>query len=166
MMLWAYAELPYRPGLLTLQRWPSDPRHLLIDGTPASWGPAVGAEGTRLLDRTPKGTRLTPAGQTFLPQAQALLHAARQAELAVREQAQTQRIAIGYVEDLVITPAVRELRRHHPDAEITTRHLNCRDVGALSDKRVDALIARAQLPLVADDVFTSGRCPVSGQSRR
>ncbi|MDH6612813.1 DNA-binding transcriptional LysR family regulator [Streptomyces sp. SAI-208] len=111
--------------------------------------------GTRLLDRTPQGTRLTPAGQTFLPRAQALLQAARQAELAVREQARTARITIGYVEDLVITPAVRELRRRHPDAEIATRHLHCRDVRALSDKRVDALIARAPLPLAADDVLTA-----------
>ncbi|MFJ9928104.1 LysR family transcriptional regulator [Streptomyces misionensis] len=111
--------------------------------------------GTRLLDRTPQGTRLTPAGQTFLPRAEALLRAARQAELAVREQAQSDRIAIGYVEDLVITSAVRELRRRYPDAEITTRHLSCRDVGALSDKRVDALIARAPLPLADDDVSTT-----------
>jgi DNA-binding transcriptional LysR family regulator len=111
--------------------------------------------GTRLLDRTPRGARLTPAGQTFLPRAQALLQAARQAELAVREQARTERIIIGYVEDLVVTAAVRELRRRHPDAGITTRHLSCRDVGALSDRRVDALIARAPLPLPADDVSTT-----------
>ncbi|MGW2952643.1 LysR family transcriptional regulator [Streptomyces eurythermus] len=111
--------------------------------------------GTRLLDRTPQGTRLTPAGRTFLPRAQALLQAAREAERAVREQARTERIAIGYVEDLVITAAVRELRHRHPDAEIATRHLSCRDVGALSDKRVDALIARAPLPLAAEDVFTT-----------
>ncbi|WP_329331432.1 LysR family transcriptional regulator [Streptomyces sp. NBC_00663] len=111
--------------------------------------------GTRLLDRTPQGTRLTPAGQTFLPRAQALLEAARQAELAVREQAQTERITIGYVEDLVITAAVRELRHRHPEAEIATRYLSCGDVGALSDRRVDALIARAPLPFVPDDVFAT-----------
>ncbi|KQW10833.1 LysR family transcriptional regulator [Streptomyces sp. Root369] len=111
--------------------------------------------GVQLLDRAPKGTRLTPAGERFLPRAQALLQAARQAELVAREQAETERIAIGYVEDLVITAAVRELRRRHPDAEIATRHLSCRDVGALSDRRVDALIARAPLPLATDDVFTT-----------
>ncbi|GAA2744039.1 LysR family transcriptional regulator [Kitasatospora cinereorecta] len=110
--------------------------------------------GTRLLDRAPQGTRLTPAGQRFLPRAQALLQAARQAELAVSGQAEIERITIGYVEDLVITAAVGELRRRYPDAEITTRYLSCRDVGALSDKRVDALIARAPLPLTAD-VFTT-----------
>ncbi|MFB6583363.1 LysR family transcriptional regulator [Streptomyces sp. NPDC056402] len=111
--------------------------------------------GAQLLDRVPQGARLTPAGQRFLPHAQALLQAARQAELAVREQDETEHIAIGYVEDLVITAAVRELRRRYPDAEITTRYLSCRDIGALSDKRVDALIARAPLPLAADDVFTT-----------
>lgn len=111
--------------------------------------------GVQLLDRAPQGTRLTPAGERFLPRAQALLQAARQAELVAREQAETERIAIGYVEDLVITAAVRELRRRHPGAEIATRHLSCRDVGALSDKRVDALIARAPLPLATDDVFTT-----------
>ncbi|MET9123291.1 LysR family transcriptional regulator [Streptomyces sp. NPDC004528] len=109
--------------------------------------------GVRLLDRVPQGTRLTAAGRQFLPQARALLQAARQAELAVREPAETERITIGYVEDLVITDVVRELRRRHPDAEIATRYLSCRDVGALSDKGVDALIARAPLPL-ADDVDT------------
>ncbi|MFB8774846.1 LysR family transcriptional regulator [Streptomyces broussonetiae] len=111
--------------------------------------------GTRLLDRTPQGTRLTPAGQTFLPRAQALLQAAHRAESAVREQTQAERIAIGYLEDLVITAAVRELSRRHPDAVISTRHLSCRDVGALSDKRVDALIARVPLPLAAEDVYTT-----------
>ncbi|MFI8003382.1 LysR family transcriptional regulator [Streptomyces sp. NPDC086010] len=111
--------------------------------------------GARLLDRTPQGARLTPAGQAFLPRAQALLQSARQAELAVREHAETARIAIGYVEDLVITAAVRELRRRHPDAEIVTRHLSCREVGALPDRHVDALIARAPLPLAADGVFTT-----------
>ncbi|MFB6805136.1 LysR family transcriptional regulator [Streptomyces sp. NPDC056387] len=111
--------------------------------------------GTRLLDRVPQGTRLTPAGQRFLPHAHDLLESARQAELAVREHAETERIAIGYVEDLVITDAVRELRRRYPDAEIATRYLSCRDTGALADERVDALIARAPLPLAADDVFTT-----------
>ncbi|MFI8074038.1 LysR family transcriptional regulator [Streptomyces sp. NPDC086033] len=111
--------------------------------------------GARLLDRTPQGARLTPAGERFLLRAQALLQAARHAELAVREEAETERIAIGYVEDLVITTAVEELRRRHPDAEIATRHLSCRGVGALSDKRVDALIARAPLPLADDDLFTT-----------
>lgn len=111
--------------------------------------------GVRLLDRAPQRTRLTEAGERFLPQARALLQAARQAELTVREQAETEHITIGYVEDLVITAVVQELRRRHPDAEISTRYLSCRDVDALTDRRVDALIARAPLPLSADDVVAT-----------
>ena len=111
--------------------------------------------GARLLDRVPQGARLTPAGRAFLPRAQALLQAARQAELAVRAEAESERITIGYLEDLVITAAVRELRRRHPDAEITTRHLSCGDVDALTEKRVDALIGRAPLPLATDDVVVT-----------
>lgn len=108
--------------------------------------------GTRLLDRTPRGTRLTPAGEEFLPWAEALLRAARQAELAVREKAGTERLTVGYVEDLVITDAVRELRGRHPGAEIVTRYLNCRDVGALTERRIDALVARVPLPFDGDEV--------------
>ncbi|MCX4428720.1 LysR family transcriptional regulator [Streptomyces mirabilis] len=91
--------------------------------------------GTRLLDRTHQGTRLIPHGRTFLPRAHVLLQAAGQAELAVREQAQTERIAIGYVEDLVITAAVRELRRRYPDAQIATRRLSCRRRGTVRQAR-------------------------------
>ncbi|CQD18237.1 LysR family transcriptional regulator [Mycolicibacterium conceptionense] len=40
--------------------------------------------GVRLLDRTPQGALLTEAGKAFLPQAQALLQAARQATLTAR----------------------------------------------------------------------------------
>ncbi|MFF7756197.1 LysR family transcriptional regulator, partial [Streptomyces sp. NPDC007971] len=36
--------------------------------------------GARLLDRVPQGTRLTPAGQRFLPRAQALYEAQESAD--------------------------------------------------------------------------------------
>ncbi|GAA1655684.1 LysR family transcriptional regulator [Actinoplanes couchii] len=110
--------------------------------------------GARLLDRIPQGTRLTPAGQAFLPHARALLRAAGDAEKAVHDHTGTPRITIGYVEDLTITAAVRRLRRAHPTADITTCHLNCRDITALADGHVDALIARAPLPLTENDIET------------
>jgi DNA-binding transcriptional LysR family regulator len=106
--------------------------------------------GVRLLDRTPQGSRLTEAGKAFLPQAQALLHAARQAALTARAYAPAGRVTIGYVEDLVITPAVRELRRRHPRAEIGTRHLECNEERAFAEGRVDVLVARAPLSFPAD----------------
>jgi DNA-binding transcriptional LysR family regulator len=50
----------------------------------------------------------------------------------------------------VITGAVRELRRRHPDADVSTRHLNWQDTHALPELRVDALVARLPLPFPTD----------------
>jgi DNA-binding transcriptional LysR family regulator len=102
--------------------------------------------GVRLFDRTPQGTLLTEAGKAFLPEAQTLLQAARQAMATARAYTPTGRITIGYVEDVVITAAVREFRRRHPEAEIDTRHLDCQGADALPEGRVDVLIGRAPLP--------------------
>ncbi|MFE9352789.1 LysR family transcriptional regulator [Streptomyces olivaceoviridis] len=108
------------------------------------------ALGVRLLERTPQGSRLTAAGAAFLPQAQTLLHTAHQAVLTARAAAPPRTVTIGYVEDLVITPAVRDLRRRHPDAHVRTRHLDWDEARALPEGRVDALVIRTPLP-VPDD---------------
>jgi len=52
--------------------------------------------GVRLLDRTPQGTRLTDAGEVFLPRARALLRSAAQATAQARAAAQPSRIIIGW----------------------------------------------------------------------
>ncbi|MEG8183088.1 LysR family transcriptional regulator [Nocardia terpenica] len=106
--------------------------------------------GVRLFDRTPHGSPLTDAGRAFLPQAQALLRAAREAELTARDAGARREFTIGYVEDLVITSAVRRLRHRHPTARIRTCHLEWNDARALTDRRVDALVARAPLPFPTD----------------
>ncbi len=111
--------------------------------------------GVRLLDRTPQGALLTEAGKAFLPEAQALLRAARQAALTVRAYTPAGKVIIGYVEDLVITPAVRELRRRHPQADIGTRHLNCHEERAFVEGRVDVLVARAPLFIPTDEARTT-----------
>lgn len=108
--------------------------------------------GVRLLDRTRQGVLLTDAGKAFLPEAQALLRAARQAAVTARAYAPAGKIVIGYVEDLIITPAVRELRRRHPHADISTRHLKCHEEGVFTDGQVDALVARAPLFIPTDDI--------------
>ncbi|MFG2690417.1 LysR family transcriptional regulator [Streptomyces sp. NPDC048405] len=108
------------------------------------------ALGVRLLERTPRGSRLTAAGAAFLPQAQTLLHTAHQAVLSARAAAPPRTVTIGYVEDLVITPAVRDLRRLHPDAHIRTLHLDWDEARALPDGRVDALVLRTPLPIPGD----------------
>ncbi|MBS2548080.1 LysR family transcriptional regulator [Catenulispora sp. NL8] len=104
--------------------------------------------GARLFERTPQGVSLTQAGQEFLPYAQTLLRTAERGLLAART-APAGTIVIGHLGDLVITPAVRELRRLHPGALIRTRHLDWRELDALSEHRVDALVTRLPLPIPA-----------------
>ena len=55
--------------------------------------------GARLLDRTPQGTRLTEAGEVFLPRAKALLRSAAQAAAHARAAAEPSRITIGYTDE-------------------------------------------------------------------
>jgi DNA-binding transcriptional LysR family regulator len=110
--------------------------------------------GARLLDRTTRGSRLTEAGEVFLPRAKALLRSAAQAAAATRAAAQPSRITIGYTVSIIITPAVRDLRRQHPDADIHTLHLNWNEPRqALLDHRVDAVVTR--LPIRTDGLHVT-----------
>src|SRR5271166_3745479 len=59
--------------------------------------------GVQLLDRTPQGTRLTEAGEVFLPRAKALLRSAAQATAQARAAAQPSRITVGYTTGLIVT---------------------------------------------------------------
>ncbi|HEY0447527.1 LysR family transcriptional regulator [Actinophytocola sp.] len=103
--------------------------------------------GARLLDRTPQGSRLTEAGEVFLPRAKALLRSAGQAAAATRAAAQPSRITIGYTTNHIVTPAVRDLRRQHPDADVQALHLAWNDPRpALLDHRVDAAVTRLPFP--------------------
>jgi DNA-binding transcriptional LysR family regulator len=102
--------------------------------------------GVRLLDRDRQGTRLTEAGLVFLARGRALLRAAAQATAATRAAADPARIVIGYTTGLIVTAAVRRLRRQHPDAEVQTQYLEWDEPrSALLDHRVDAAVTR--LPL-------------------
>jgi DNA-binding transcriptional LysR family regulator len=100
--------------------------------------------GARLFDRTPQGTRLTEAGAVFLSQAKDLLKAAGHAAARTRAAASPSRVTIGYTSGLIVTPAVRELRRQNPDADVKVVHL---DIGeprtALLDHKVDAVVTRS-----------------------
>jgi DNA-binding transcriptional LysR family regulator len=103
--------------------------------------------GVRLLDRTHQGTGLTEAGEVFLPRARALLRSATQAAAQARAAAQPSRIAIGYTSGLIVTPAVRELRREHPDANVQVSHLDWDQARtALLEHRVDAVVTRLPFP--------------------
>jgi DNA-binding transcriptional LysR family regulator len=103
--------------------------------------------GARLLDRTPQGTRLTEAGEAFLPSAKALLRSAVRAAAQTRAAAQPSRITIGYTTGLIVTPAVREMRRQHPDADVNAIHLDWTEARqSLLDHRVDAVVTRLPFP--------------------
>ncbi|MDH6139409.1 MULTISPECIES: LysR family transcriptional regulator [Kitasatospora] len=103
--------------------------------------------GAQLFDRTPHGNRLTRAGEVFLPLAGALLRSADQAAARTQAAARPDRVTIGYTPGIIITPAVRELRRHHPGAAVATRHLTVHDWRqALADHRVDAVVTRLPFP--------------------
>jgi DNA-binding transcriptional LysR family regulator len=110
--------------------------------------------GARLLDRTPQGSRLTEAGKVFLPHAKTLLRSATQATARTRAAAQPSRITIGYTTNLIVTPAVRELRHQQPDADVHTLHLAWNDArAALLDHRVDAAVSR--LPFSTDQLHVT-----------
>ncbi|GAB7046408.1 LysR family transcriptional regulator [Catenuloplanes indicus] len=105
--------------------------------------------GVRLLDRTTHGTRLTDAGEVFLPLAAGLLRAATEAMARTRAAARPAAITIGYTKGLIITDGVRAMRRHHPDAEVHTRLLAWSESrGALVEHLVDAVVTR--LPFRTD----------------
>ncbi len=102
--------------------------------------------GARLLDRTPQGSRLTEAGEVFLPCATALLRSADRAAGRARAAAEPSRITVGFTAKLIVTPAVRALRHRHPEADVRTLHLPWNEPRrALLDHRVDAVVTR--LPL-------------------
>jgi DNA-binding transcriptional LysR family regulator len=108
----------------------------------------------RLLDRTPQGSRLTEAGEVFLPLARALLRSADQAAARTRAAAQPSRITIGYTIGLIVTPAVRQLRREQSDADVQTLHLDWNEPReALLDHRVDAVVTR--LPIRTDGLHVT-----------
>ncbi|MFI0737521.1 LysR family transcriptional regulator [Streptomyces sp. NPDC021100] len=103
--------------------------------------------GVRLLDRTTRGTRLSEAGEVFLPQAKELLRAAVKAMAQTRASARPGSITVGYTRGLVVTAAVRALRDRDPDAEVHTRLLDWNDSrGALLEHRVDAVVTRLPFP--------------------
>jgi DNA-binding transcriptional LysR family regulator len=103
--------------------------------------------GARLLDRTPQGSRLTEAGEVFLPAARALLRSAARAASETRAAAQPSRITIGYTAGLIVTPAVLAMRREHPDADVQVMHLAWDKArNALLDHRVDAVVTRLPFP--------------------
>ena len=83
----------------------------------------------------------------FLPLAGEMLASAARAAARARAAAHPSRIVIGYTGNILITAAVRELRRLHPEADVHLRHLDWNDTpAAVLEHRVDVALARLPFP--------------------
>ena len=69
----------------------------------------------RLFERDTRGTRLTAAGEALLEDARTLLPAAAAAQRRARAAAGQRTFTVGFAPGVLITPAIRELSRRHPD---------------------------------------------------
>jgi DNA-binding transcriptional LysR family regulator len=106
--------------------------------------------GTQLLERDGQGSRLTPAGEAFLADAQELLALAGRATRRARDRASRERLTLGYVDDLIVTDVIRAMRTTHPNVEVTARHVGSTEGGdALRRRDIDVLVARSPLPFDA-----------------
>ena len=73
----------------------------------------------RLFERDKRATRLTPAGEALLDDARALLAGADAVRRRVRDIAAGERVfTVGFMPGLIVTPAVREFSRRHPEVTV------------------------------------------------
>lgn len=99
--------------------------------------------GVRLLERTPRGSRLTDAGRAFLVEAEALLRAADRARSAARRAAEPRELTVGLRAYLIVTPAVSQMRRRHPEAVLRSITIAMHETqDALLDRRIDVAVSR------------------------
>ncbi|MEV6926407.1 LysR family transcriptional regulator [Dactylosporangium sp. NPDC051485] len=110
--------------------------------------------GIRLLDRDTRGTRLTPAGKAFLPEARNVL-ALTEVAIAVAHRAATGEA--GHLElaflsstaNYMLPPIVRAIRQQLPGVTLATHDTPIAElVAGLRDGRYDAALTRP--PLVPD----------------
>ncbi|WP_103504064.1 MULTISPECIES: LysR substrate-binding domain-containing protein [unclassified Streptomyces] len=107
--------------------------------------------GVRLLDRTNRSVRLTPAGRAFLTEARRILRQAERAALAARQVStgEAGSIAIGFTATSAHAPLgdlLAVARRTVPEAEVVLRELVTRDqLEALAEGTLDLGMVRPAL---------------------
>jgi DNA-binding transcriptional LysR family regulator len=115
------------------------------------------AVGVRLVDRGPRGARLTELGRVFVPEARAVLARADDALTALRRAARGQSgrldlVFLGTTANYVLPPVVRAIRERHPEIEVRTDDASIAElVAGLREGRWDAAFTR---PPRVDDIAT------------
>lgn len=100
--------------------------------------------GVALLERSPRGTALTPAGAELLDGAHALLDAATRLQRRARSAGrQRSLLAVGFMPGTTVSPVVGRLRERFPHLEVEVVRTGYDDqVEVVRDGRVDASIVR------------------------
>ncbi|QGN35426.1 LysR family transcriptional regulator [Microlunatus sp. Gsoil 973] len=100
--------------------------------------------GVTLFARSSRGTELTDAGRSLVPDARALLLAGMALQRRARHSAgRVHRLALGFMPGLIVTPIVQGLRAKFPEIEIEVVRTNWDDqVDTILDGRVDLGLVR------------------------
>ncbi|MEN0084861.1 MAG: LysR substrate-binding domain-containing protein [Leifsonia sp.] len=108
--------------------------------------------GVTLFERSTRGTRLTDAGRSLLPDARSLLQSAAAMQRRARHAARgVERLSIGFMPGLVVTPIVQGLRAVHPGLEVDLVRTSWDDqVDTILDGRVDLGLVR--MPVTAKGI--------------
>lgn len=119
--------------------------------------------GVRLLERTKRSVRLTPAGRAFLPEAEELLRRAQTVALAARRVAtgDAGSVAIGFVAGAIyrlLPRIVAAARALLPDIDLVLKEMTTiEQLEALASRRIDLGLVRPAL----DRRGLEGECVVS-----
>lgn len=121
--------------------------------------------GVVLFDRSTRGTSLTEAGRSLLPDARSLLQSAAAMQRRARQAARgIQRLTIGFMPGLVVTPIVQGLRVSHPELDVDMLRTNWDDqVDTILDGRVDLGLVRLPIEsrgIQVEPLFSENRVAV------
>lgn len=110
-----------------------------------------GILGVRLFDRDMRGTRLTQAGELFVPEARAVVERAERAVSTVHRAARGEigRVNLAFLASIthhLLPPVVRAFRQRFPDVELTTEDVNIAQlVAGVESGRYNAGFSRPPL---------------------